>query len=348
MSRLSSSAGMSSVPRPPMMLCRDMPLRALAGSFSIAPQNGLAMISAASRYSVTTWTIGTPRSRKLWNSCAARSITGPQRSAAKGKVAISGSRWPRCMSIAIAVTLTHGQRLAASLVGSDPSTDVAVLRSRPDGPPVAQPGAAAALRPGPLVLPIGRHEGGPIASHGVAGFVGGAWQSQRGGTIDHLLRLDLNLSPAAEGGALVDTAGRVLGMTVLGPRRRALAIPASTVDRAVDQLLAKGHVARGYLGAGLQRVRVGGDAGERGVLVVAIDPGGPAARAGLLVGDVITRWNGAAVTRVREIMRLLSTDSVDTAVGLRPVPGGPPPTPGLSSRHRPPRDGGAPPPVNCS
>ncbi len=199
----------------------------------------------------------------------------------------------------IAVTLPDGQRLAASLVGRDPS------------------------------------EGGPIASHGVAGFVGGAWQSQRGGTIDHLLRLDLNLSPAAEGGALVDTAGRVLGMTVLGPRRRALAIPASTVDRAVDQLLAKGHVARGYLGAGLQRVRVGGDAGERGVLVVAIDPGGPAARAGLLVGDVITRWNGAAVTRVREIMRLLSTDSVDTAVELGLVRGGQPLTLGITIGERP-------------
>src|SRR6185437_12659179 len=116
-------------------------------------------------------------------------------------------------------------------------------------------------------------------------------QGQRGGTIDHLLRLDLNLSPAAEGGALIDSAGRVLGMTVLGPRRRALAIPASTIDRAVDQLLAKGHVARGYLGAALQRVRLGGGAGDRGVLVVGIDAEGPAARAGLMVGDAIVGWD---------------------------------------------------------
>ena len=235
----------------------------------------------------------------------------------------------------IAVTLPDGRRIAASLAGRDPSTDVAVLRFPPDGLPVAQPGAAATLRPGHLVLAVGRHEGGPIASHGIAGFVGGAWQSQCGGTIDHLLRLDLNLSPTAEGGALVDTAGRVLGMTVLGPRRRALAIPASTVDRAVDQLLAKGHVARGYLGAGLQRVRLGGDAAERGVLVIAVDPEGPAARAGLLVGDVITGWNGAAVTRVREVMRLLGTDSVGTAVELGLVRGGQPLTLGITIGERP-------------
>jgi S1-C subfamily serine protease len=220
----------------------------------------------------------------------------------------------------IAVILPDGRRVAATLAGRDPSTDVAVLRFPPDGLPVAQRGDAAALRPGHFVLAIGRHEGGPIASHGIAGFIGGAWQSQRGGTIDQLLRLDLNLSPAAEGGPLIDSAGRVLGMTVLGPRRRALAIPASTVDRAVDQLLAKGHVARGYLGAALQRVRLG--ASERGVLVIGIDADGPAARAGLMVGDAIVAWNGTAVTRVREIMRLLGTDSVGTAVELGLIRGG--------------------------
>ena len=99
--------------------------------------------------------------------------------------------------------------------------------------------------------------------------------------VDSLIRLDLALSPAAEGGALIDLQGRVIGMTVLGPRRRALSIPSSTVDRAVDQLLARGHVFRGYLGAGLQRMRNerasdGSQAsvGRRGVLVVSIDPNG--------------------------------------------------------------------------
>src|SRR5262249_31225235 len=141
--------------------------------------------------------------------------------------------------------------------------------------------------------------------------------SVRGGTIDRLIRLDLALSPAAEGGALVDVQGRVIGMTVLGPRRRALSIPSSTIDRTVDQLLARGHVFRGYLGAGLQSVKrertsngSQASAGQRGVLVVSIDPNGPSARAGILVGDIVTAWNGRPIERVREIMRLLGPESI--------------------------------------
>jgi len=161
--------------------------------------------------------------------------------------------------------------------------------------------------------------------------VGGAWRSQRGGTIDNLIRLDLVLSPAAQGGALVDVQGRVLGMVVFGPRHRVLAIPRSTIDRAVDQILAKGYVGRGYLGAGLQHVRLGkrkaetGSAGpDGGVLVVSVDPDGPAARAGLLIGDIVTTWNAMPVDRVRQIVRLLGPDSIGSAVDLQLLRGGAP------------------------
>jgi S1-C subfamily serine protease len=235
----------------------------------------------------------------------------------------------------IQVTLPDGRRVAATLVGRDPSTDVAVLRFTPDGLPVVTTGNASTLRPGHLVVAIGRHADGAVASLGIAGFVGGAWQSQRGGTIDQYLRLDLTLSPTAEGGALVDAAGTVLGMTVLGPRRRALAIPASTIDRAVDQLLAKGHVARGYLGAGLRPVRLDHEGGKAGVLVVSIDPKGPAAGAGLLVGDVVTAWDGAPVGLVREVMRRLGTDSVGRRVDLAVLRGGQPMVLGITLGERP-------------
>ena len=224
----------------------------------------------------------------------------------------------------IKITLPGGREVAATLAGRDPSTDVAVLRFQPDGLTPAQTGAADALRPGHIVLAVGNHEGAPVASLGIVGFAGGAWHSSRGGAIDRLLRLDLSLSPVAEGGALVDVEGRVLGMTVFGPRRRVLAIPASTIDRAVDQLISKGHVARGYLGAGLQNVRLGRGTSDarRGILVVSIDPAGPAVRAGLLVGDIITAWNGEPVTHVRELMRRLGSDSVGASVDLQLLRGG--------------------------
>jgi S1-C subfamily serine protease len=233
----------------------------------------------------------------------------------------------------IKITLAGGRIVDATLAGRDPTTDVAVLRFQPDGLAAAPTIDAASLRAGNIVLAIGNHQGAPVASLGIVAVAGGAWHSARGGAIDSLIRLDMGLSLAAEGGALVDAQGRVVGMAVLGPRRRVLAIPTATIDRVVDQLLAKGHVFRGYLGAGLQPVRLGHapdaandalPAGGRGVLVVSLDPAGPAARAGLMIGDIVTAWNAKPVDRVREIMRLLSPESVGQTIDLGLLRGGAP------------------------
>jgi S1-C subfamily serine protease len=228
----------------------------------------------------------------------------------------------------IKLTLPAGQTIDASLVGRDPTTDVAVLRFQPDGLPTAV-SATAPLRAGEVIFAVGCHEGAPLTAFGIVALAGGAWRSSRGGTIDNFIRLDLALSPVAEGGALIDVQGRVLGMTVLGPRRRAIAIPAATIERAVDQLLARGHVFRGYLGAGLRRLRherrqdsSPASSGGRGVLVVDVDPEGPSKRAGLLLGDLITSWNGKPIDRVRDVMHLLGPESVGDTVDLGLIRGG--------------------------
>jgi S1-C subfamily serine protease len=228
----------------------------------------------------------------------------------------------------IELVLPGGRKVEASLAGRDPTTDVAVLRFQPDGLPSATT-ADAPSRAGQIILAVGSQGGGPIAALGIVAFAGGAWRSMRGGTIDSLLRLDLALSPVSEGGAIVDLNGRVIGMTVLGPRRRVLAIPTATIDRSVDQLLAKGHVFRGYLGTRLQSLRQRGESGgsqssasPAGILVVSIDAAGPSARAGLLIGDIITTWNGKPVSRVREIMDMLGPDSVGSSVDLGLLRGG--------------------------
>jgi S1-C subfamily serine protease len=236
----------------------------------------------------------------------------------------------------IAVSLPDGRQVPATLAGRDPTTDVAVLRFQPDGLPVAALGDAALLRAGHWIVAVGRHRAGTIASQGIVSIAGTAWQSLQGGTIDRLIRLDLNLGLGAEGGAVIDAAGRTLGMAVMGPRRRVLTIPTSTIDRAVERLLAKGHVARAYLGASLEAVRLGGAPSEkRGVLVVGLDPEGPAARAGLLVGDIVTQWNGASVSRVRDIWRALGSESIGTAVALTLLRGGKPETAQVTLGERP-------------
>jgi S1-C subfamily serine protease len=230
----------------------------------------------------------------------------------------------------IKLALPGGRLVEASLAGRDPTTDVAVLRFQPDGLPVAAT-TNAALRAGETVLAVGSYEGSPLAALGIVALAGGPWHSTRGGTIDNFIRLDLALSPLGEGGALVNAHGQVVAMTVLGPRHRAIAIPASTIERSVDQLLARGQVFRGYLGAGLRPIgrgrASGGAAGSdegRGVLVVSIDPEGPSRRAGLLLGDIVTAWNGKPIARVREVMQLLGPESVGTTVDLSLTRGGAP------------------------
>ena len=230
----------------------------------------------------------------------------------------------------IKLTLPGGRVAEATLVGRDPTTDVAVLRFQPDGLPVAAT-TSAAPRAGDMVLAVGNHEGSPLAALGIIALASGPWHSARGGTIDNFIRLDLALSPVGEGGALVGTHGQVMAMTVLGPRHRAIAIPASTIERSVDQLLARGQVFRGYLGAGLRPVgrwrRSDGPAasGEgRGVLVVSIDPDGPSRRAGLLLGDIVTSWNGQPIDRVRDVMHLLGPESVGATADLGLTRGGVP------------------------
>ncbi|MFZ1989338.1 MAG: S1C family serine protease [Alphaproteobacteria bacterium] len=223
----------------------------------------------------------------------------------------------------ITIMTASGERLAGTLAGRDPSTDIAVIRFEPTGTIPAEPGDASALKAGALVLAVGRHSDGPVASLGVAGFVGKPWRSLRGGSIDNYIRLDLSLARAAEGGAVVDAEGRVLGMAVLGPRGRALLIPRGTIDRVTDQLLAKGHISRGYLGASLQPVRIGASHGTAiGILINGIDAKGPAAAAGLLIGDIITTWADTPISGVRGILHALGPESIGNNIKLGVLRGG--------------------------
>jgi len=230
----------------------------------------------------------------------------------------------------ITITLADGRTLPAILVGRDPSTDIAILKLQDIELPVAEIGEASLLKVGHMVLAVGRSsESGLSASMGVVSALGGSWRSSYGGLIDQFVRLDLNLYPSIEGGPLVEATGRVVGITVSGPRRTVLSIPASTINRVVDQLLSKGHIARGYLGLGMQPVRLPETlknalnlSSVGGVIVVNVESDGPADKSGMLIGDVLVAIDGTPVSDTGDIQAMLGSHSVGKILNVQIVRGG--------------------------
>jgi len=222
----------------------------------------------------------------------------------------------------IGITLPDGRSTSATLAGRDSGTDIAVLKLPENGTPAAPLGSTDALKPGHVVLAIGRSpDSGVNATMGIMSAVSGPWRSWRGGQIDQYLRLDLTLYPGSSGGAVVDTAGRVLGIATSALSRIAgLAVPASTVNRVVDELLRTGHVSRGYLGLGLHPVSL--PDGNTGLIVLSAEPDGPAARAGVLIGDVLIALAGKPARDTDDIQSVLDGQSVGKPLAARIVRGG--------------------------
>jgi len=222
----------------------------------------------------------------------------------------------------IGITLPDGRTSSATLAGRDAGTDLAVLKLAENGAPTAAFGSSETLKPGQVVLAIGRSpDSGVNATMGIMSAVSGPWRSWRGGQIDQYLRLDLTLYPGSSGGAVVDTTGRVLGIATSALSRIAgLAVPASTVNRVVDELLRTGHVARGYLGLGLHPVAL--PDGNTGLISLSAEPDGPAARAGVLIGDILVALDGKPVRDTDDIQSVLDRESVGKPVAARIVRGG--------------------------
>jgi S1-C subfamily serine protease len=213
----------------------------------------------------------------------------------------------------IAVTLADGARVAARLAGSDPGTDIAVLRVE-DSAHAPIPKAGGPPKPGQIALNLGRSpDSGVNATMGIVSAVSGVWRTWRGGRLDHYIRLDLTVYPGSSGGVVVNTAGEALGIATSALSRIAgVAIPTVTVDRVVDEILARGRMARGYLGVGLQRVELPDH--QKGLIVLSLEPEGPAARAGLLLGDILVSLGGVPVAETDDIQSLLETHGVGSGI----------------------------------
>lgn len=229
----------------------------------------------------------------------------------------------------IVVGLPDGQALGAELVGRDPTTDLALLRTS-NGASLTPPTWVDPedLRVGQLVLALGRPGQTVQATLGVVSALGQSWRTAAGGNVDRYLQTDVVMYAGFSGGPLVDVHGRVLGLNSSALLRGVSAsVPVPTLRRVVSTLLAHGRVRRGYLGVSTQRVRLPEALAqqlgqETGLLIGSVVSGSPAERGGLFLGDTIVAVEGDPVRHHDDLLARLTGDRVGQAVSLRIVRGG--------------------------
>jgi serine protease DegQ len=263
---------------------------------------------------------------------------------ARHRVPSSGIHWRKGVLVTanhtvrreddITILVHVGKRHSAKLAGRDPGTDLAILKFDQDvGLPIPQFGDDAKLKLANFVLALGRTRfGNLVASAGIIGGLGGEWRSWRGGRIDRNIRLDLALYPGFSGGPLVNGEGKILGLNTNGfGRGRAVTLPVSTVNRVVDELLDKGYIARPYLGIAMQPVAVPEalrgklkSSAEGGLMVLHVEPGGPADKAGIVLGDVIVELQGKLALDTEHIQDVLASAKVNEKLGTKIIRGGAP------------------------
>jgi S1-C subfamily serine protease len=231
------------------------------------------------------------------------------------------------------VTLPDGQAAAAKLVGRDASTDIAVLKCEQASTSVPSFGDTTALRPGNVALVVGRtRASGPVAALAFVSMVANERRLWGGLSLAPYVRLDVALQRTGVGGAVVDAEGRVAGIaTPKFAPTGALALPVSTVNGVVDALLAQGRIPRGYLGVGLQPVRLPENLRETlqrqektAAIVLEVEPGGPAHNAGVVIGDILLSLNAKPVARLEDVQAHLHGANIGKSVAARFLRGGAP------------------------
>jgi len=231
----------------------------------------------------------------------------------------------------IQVTLPDGRVVPAALGGRDSLTDLAVLKCGEAGAGLPEFGDAAALKPGSITLVVGRtRASGPVAALGVVSLVAAERRTWTGTALAPYIRLDIGLPPAAVGGVVLNAQGHASGIaTPRFGRFGTIAIPARTVSEVVDTLLAKGHIPRGYLGVGLQPIRLPEALRQSlqrnektAVIVLDVEPSGPAHKAGIVIGDILVSLEGHPVAQLEDIQSRLHGQAIGRPVTAKFVRGG--------------------------
>jgi S1-C subfamily serine protease len=227
----------------------------------------------------------------------------------------------------LAISLTDGTTFPARIVGTDPATDLAVVRVMENGLPTAILGDSDTLRVGQLAIAIGNPFGFQnTVSTGVISALGRALRGESGRLIENVIQTSVPLNPGNSGGPLVDSHGRVIGINsaiIYMAQGLSFSIPVNTAKWVVSEIMTKGKVRRAFLGLGGQvrpisrRVQRYFELPHNTVVeVLSVEPKGPSARGGLRTGDYIIALNGQPVANVDDIHRLLTREHAGARLKL--------------------------------
>jgi len=231
----------------------------------------------------------------------------------------------------VKVLFPDGRTAEARLRGRDHGTDLALLEADTGSAKPLELVDDATLKVGQLVLAVGRTaDTGPIASFGIVSGVSGEWKSWRSGKLNPFVRLDVSVYPTSSGGAAVDASGNVIGLVSTGlSRTSVLAVTRSTIDRVAQKLHEKGYVSHGFLGITIQPVALPRDLKEKlqldqesGIMLLGLDPDGPGATGGLIMGDVLLSAGGEALRDPETLAEVLDGTTIGDAVNISVLRGG--------------------------
>jgi len=224
----------------------------------------------------------------------------------------------------IKILLPDGRAATAKLRGRDSGTDLAVLETDAGDLRPLEFAADSALKAGQLALAVGRTGNtGPIASFGIISGVSGEWKTWRGGKVNPFVRLDISAYPTLSGGAALDAGGNPIGMVSMGLSRSSVfAVTRATIDRIAGKLSEQGYVSRGFLGVTIQPVALPAEARqnlgqEAGIMLLGIEPEGPAAVGGLILGDVLVAADGQALAQPEALAEFLERTPAGQTVKLK-------------------------------
>jgi len=228
----------------------------------------------------------------------------------------------------INVGFQDGETVAAELLGRDPATDLALLRTPKKGASVPSWAEPEGLRVGHLALALGRPGANVQATLGIISALGDAWRTSAGGPVDRYLQTDTVMYPGFSGGPLVDAQGWFVGLNSSAlVRGVSITVPAPTLNRVVHDLREHGSVRRAYLGVGAQPTRlpdaVAKELGqETGLLLVSVEKGSAAEQGGLFLGDTLVSLGEKPVRHMDDLFNGLGGDRIGKPLAVRILRGG--------------------------